>query len=89
MKTVINSNQFKRDFKKLQKVGKDLRKLITVMQIISKEQKLPPQYNDHPLQGEWQGFRDCHIENDWVLIYRIYPDRIRFERTGSHSELFK
>ena len=88
MKPTRNSTQFKRDFKKLQKAGKDMTKLIDVMKLICEEKPLPDMYQDHPLQGEWHGFRDCHIEPDWVLIYCIYPDRIRFERTGSHSELF-
>ncbi|WP_332060847.1 type II toxin-antitoxin system YafQ family toxin [Bartonella sp. CB74] len=46
-------------------------------------------FKDHPLKGNWCNFRDVHIEPDWILIYKISDDEIRFERTGNHSDLFK
>jgi len=49
---------------------------------------LPATYLDHPLKGDWHGFRDAHIEPDWLLVYKIADDSIRFERTGRHSDLF-
>lgn len=53
--------------------------------------ELPPKYNDHALKGNFRNYRDCHIQNDWVLIYRIYKDELILElsRTGTHSDLFK
>ena len=52
---------------------------------------LPPQLRDHPLRGEFAGSRDCHIEPDWVLIYSLTENgaHVRFERTGTHSDLFR
>ena len=54
---------------------------------------LPPEYLDHPLKGQWQDYRDCHIRGDWVLIYRINRadegEEIIFARKGSHSALFE
>jgi len=49
---------------------------------------LPAVYLDHPLKGNWRGFRDAHIEPDWVLIYKIDGNIVRFERTGRHTDLF-
>jgi len=49
---------------------------------------LPAIYLDHPLRGGWRGFRDAHIEPDWLLIYKITGDVVRFERTGRHTDLF-
>jgi mRNA interferase YafQ len=52
-------------------------------------QLLEPKYRDHQLSGNWQGHRDCHIEPDWLLIYKITDADLYLERTGSHSDLFK
>jgi len=49
---------------------------------------LEPSFRDHPLKGVWAGHRECHLEPDWLLIYRIEGDEITFERTGTHSDLF-
>jgi len=83
------TTQFKKDYKKAKKQGKDLDKLKTVIDMLSKNQKSDSTYRDHPLAGNWKKHRDCHIEPDWLLIYRIYEDELFLERTGSHSELFK
>jgi mRNA interferase YafQ len=48
----------------------------------------PPRYKDHPLGGEWKHFRDCHIEPDWLLIYKIDGEDLYLVRTGTHSDLF-
>ena len=82
------TNQFKKDIRKLIKRGKDPDKLTQVVELLLKEKPLPEASKDHPLIGNWIGRRDCHIEPDWVLIYRKTDDEIRLERTGSHSDLF-
>ena len=68
----------------------DLGKLRKVMDMIVNEQPLPEKYEDHPIHGEWEGSRDCHIQGDWVLIYKIndVTRTVTFQRTGSHSDLF-
>ncbi len=83
------TNQFKKDYKKLKKQKKDLSKLRTVIEKLSSGKLLEPIYRDHPLSGNWTQHRDCHIEPDWILIYRITAEDLFLERTGSHSELFK
>jgi mRNA interferase YafQ len=81
--------QFKKDYKKLKKQNKDLSKLRIVIEQLVERQSLGPEYRDHQLTGNWKGHRDCHIEPDWILIYRLTPDNFILERTGSHSDLFK
>ena len=86
--SIRQTSQFKKDVKKQKKRGKDLDKLKTVIELLLSGNSLPPQYNDHPLGGEWKKHRDCHIEPDWLLLYRIDGDTLFLERTGTHSDLF-
>ena len=83
------TTQFKKDYKRIKKQNKDVAKLKIVIENLVKGKLLEPRYRDHQLSGNWEGHRDCHIEPDWLLIYRITADNIYLERTGSHSELFK
>jgi mRNA interferase YafQ len=82
------TNQFKKDIKRQQKRSKDLSKLKEVIDLLLEMKPLPPKNRDHQLSGEWSGHRDCHIEPDWILIYKILEDELRLERTGTHSDLF-
>jgi mRNA interferase YafQ len=82
------SGQFKRDVKQSQKRGKDMDKLKVLLSLLIEGEPLPAIYLDHPLKGGWRGFRDAHIEPDWLLIYKVTEDVIRFERTGRHTDLF-
>jgi mRNA interferase YafQ len=84
------TNQFKKDVKLAGKRGKDLAKLKAVLDLLIDGEILPEQYKDHPLRGDFAGSRDCHLESDWVLIYTLTENNthVRFERTGSHSDLF-
>ncbi len=82
------SGQFKRDVKLAEKRGKDMEKLKAPIRLLIEEKPLPASYLDHPLKGEWKGYRDLHIEPDWLLIYKIDSDTVRFERTGRHADLF-
>ena len=82
------TGQFKRDVKLADKRGKDISKLRTVIELLLAAEPLPRELRDHPLKGEWQPSRDLHIEPDWVLIYRVDGGTVRFERTGTHADLF-
>lgn len=64
-------------------------KLKVVMAELISENQLNEKYLDHPLKGNFKGFRDCHVEPDWLLIYQIKKPEIYFYRTGSHSEIFR
>jgi mRNA interferase YafQ len=83
------TTQFKKDYKRIKKQNKDLSKLRTVIEKLSSGKLLEPTYRGHPLSGNWKNHRDCHIEPDWILIYRITAEGLYLERTGSHSDLFK
>jgi mRNA interferase YafQ len=88
MRTPSYSSQFERDVKRLQKRGKNMLKLKALMELLLSAQPLPAKYKDHPLKHNWTGYRDAHVEPDWVLIYAPTDEAVHFERTGTHEELF-
>lgn len=88
MLKLIYTNSFEKDIKIAIKRGKDLRKLKKLIELLSTKSPLPIKYRDHNLIGNFIGRRECHIEPDWLLIYKINKDSIIFERTGTHSDLF-
>ena len=88
MMKVSQTGQFKKDIKLQIKRAKDPRKVTELLRYLLDEEDLPESYLDHPLKGNWKGRRDCHLEPDWILIYRLSKGEIRLERTGSHSDLF-
>ena len=83
------TRQFARDVKRMKSRSKNLEKLKILIRSLTEEQQLDPIHRDYKLIEDWQGRRECHIESDWPLIYKIHIDRIVFERTGTHSDLFK
>ena len=88
MLPVRPTNRFKKDLKKAIAQGRDLTKLKKALEILSIPEPLPVEFRDHKLKGEWQDFRECHVEPDWLLIYTITDFELRLARLGSHSELF-
>lgn len=86
----LTTNRFEKEYKKMQKQGKDIAKLHAVMDKIINEEKLSERHRDHELIGNFKDRRECHIESDWLLIYKIEKniETIIFERTGSHTDLF-
>jgi len=89
MLTPAYTTQFERDTKRMKKRGKNLEKLKIIIRSIVAQETLDAIHRDHKLVGSWKGRRECHIESDWLLIYMIEHDRVIFERTGSHSDLFQ
>ena len=85
----VYTKQFERDLKRMLKRGKDAEKFKTVAKLLLSESTLLPRHKDHNLSGSYTGRRDCHVENDWVLIYKKETTAIIFERTGTHSDLFE
>ena len=79
---------FKRDRERAGRRGKTLEKLDDLIRRLAREEKLEAHFRDHKLGGEWNDFRECHLEPDWLLIYRTQGDEITFVRTGTHSDLF-
>ena len=83
-------NSFKKDYKLMKKRGLNLDKLKFVINQLACGNPLEEKYRDHALTGDYKGFRECHIEPDWLLIYQIIDEELVLilSRTGSHSDLF-
>jgi mRNA interferase YafQ len=88
MLTPVFTRQFEKDIKKMKRRGKNLEKLKIVIRSLVNEELLDTIHRDHKLIGKWSGRWECHIESDWLLIYKTNIDRLVFERTGTHSDLF-
>jgi mRNA interferase YafQ len=88
MKAIRRSTQFKKDYKRLKKSGNNLAELQRVINQLATDESLEPKYCDHALFGKYSGCRECHIEPDWLLIYKNSVTEFSLVRTGSHSELF-
>lgn len=93
MRTIDRSTAFKRDYKRVKATphhGKDADTLLSaILKALLDDRPLPENNRDHPLSGNWSGYRECHVKPDLLLIYRK-PDTtlLRLARLGSHSELF-
>ncbi len=90
MLEIVPSNQFKKDLKLAKKRGYQMERLRDVVTMLASEKKLDEKYRDHGLAGNYSGFRECHVEPDWLLVYRINQDALALFlfRTGTHSDLF-
>lgn len=90
MLTPVLKRQFVRDYQLALRRGKSRAKIERVLELLCKQQPLPASLCDHPLRGEYAGCRDCHIEPDLLLIYRIDHGQLHLIclRLGSHSDLF-
>ena len=90
MLDLVMITQFRKDLKRINKRGKDLSLLKDVLQTLREEQALEEKYRDHALTGNYIGFRECHIQPDWLLVYAINKEELILtaSRTGSHSDLF-
>ncbi len=84
------SSQFKSDFKRVTKQRKDVTSIKKVINLLAEEKKLPSKYRDHKLPGSWHNYRECHIEPDLLLIYKIEKAGrlLKLMRLGSHAKLF-
>ncbi len=89
MRTPSFTRQFERDLRLMQRRGKDIPKLRSVMTLLIEELPLAERMRDHSLVGNWRGRRECHIEPDWLLIYKLEDNEIIFDRTGTHADLFE
>ena len=87
-------SQFKKDYKRMMKQGRDIQKLDYVIYELAVPNPLSEQFRDHSLMGNWVGYRECHVESDWLLIYGYEAledgeQQLLLVRTGSHSDLFE
>jgi mRNA interferase YafQ len=88
---VITTKKYRRDINRIKNRKLNMAKLNAVVKLLSSSDKpLPAQYKDHKLSGEYEGYRECHIENDWLLVYKKEKNDLilLLTRTGTHSDLF-
>ncbi len=89
MRRLKTTKRFERDLKRAKKRGKELDKLWSVAERLLNDEPLEARHRVHTLTGQWQSFRECHIEPDWLLIWRESEDYLVLVRTGTHSDLFE
>jgi len=87
---IRRTTQFKKDYRLAIKRGLPMEKLDEAIGLLAEKGSLPPKYRDHPLTGDMKGMRECHIESDWLLVYKIDHGILVLvlAATGSHSDLF-
>ena len=87
---IVWTSQFKKDYKLAMKRGFEMELLDDVIRLLSKGKPLPEKNRDHALSGKWAEYRECRIQSDWLLVYRVENDVLvlTLSRTGSHSDLF-
>lgn len=87
---IVWTSQFKKDYKLAMKRHLKIELLDEVIRLLARGEKLPDKYKDHSLTGNWVGHRECHVQPDWLLVYRVEDDVLvlTLSRTGSHSDLF-
>ena len=89
MRAIAYTTAFRKDFKRLSRSPRhDMAQLRALITHLSEGKPLADKHRDHPLGGNWGGFRECHLQSDWLLIYTLTPDTLTLVRTGTHSELF-
>ena len=89
MREIIQTSQFKRDFKKIASSGRYKKQdFLDVIHLLIQDKPLVEKYRDHTLTNDWKDYRECHIKPDWLLIYKKYDNVLLLARTGSHSEIF-
>ena len=90
MLDLVATSQFRKDLKRIRKRGYDLSKLDDVLQTLLAEKTLHKKHRDHDLTGNYKGFRECHIDHDWLLVYAVDKGKLILtaSRTGTHSDLF-
>ena len=84
MRELVRSTVFRKDEKR----GKDMEKLRAAILSLIENAPLDPRYRDHALKGDWTGYRDLHVEPDWLLPYRVTETELLLARTGTHSDVF-
>ena len=89
MRRLLVENAFKRDLTRLEKRGRHFSILYQYIECLRSHKELPPRARPHKLSGEYVGLWECHVENDWLLIYNLTADTLLLIRTGSHDDLFE
>jgi mRNA interferase YafQ len=85
---LLTTTAFEKDVRRAKRQGRDLDKMEAIVSLLQARAELPVRCHPHPLRGAWAGHWDCHVEPDWLLLYRVTETELILVRTGTHSELF-
>ncbi len=85
---VMATTRYLKEVKRVRKRGKDTARLIEVVDVLRNRRSLEVRHRDHALTGNWKGWRECHVEPDWLLFYQTTEAELILGRTGTHSDLF-
>ncbi len=88
MRHALPTGNFKKDLKRIEKRGWKLERLQTVIVLLQRNEPLPFSARPHKLSGKWTEYWECHIESNWLLIYRFTDGHVLLARTGTHEDLF-
>ena len=89
MRKVHSSTAFEKDIERQTRRNKDMEKLKSVIRSLARGEKLDKIYQEHKLTGNYYSCRDCHIESNWLLIYKYDEENLFLIRTGTHADLFR
>ncbi|MFH1212890.1 MAG: type II toxin-antitoxin system YafQ family toxin [Candidatus Neomarinimicrobiota bacterium] len=88
MRILKPTSQFKKDLKRLERRGLDLKVLYDFLKLLCNDQRIPSEYKAHFLHGNMEGFRECHLKPDWLLIWKQDQNNLYLVRTGTHADLY-
>jgi len=88
MKPLRFAGAFRRDLKRVTRRRYRLDDLDVIVTALREGEHLAPSARDHPLKGEWRGYRECHVAPDWLLVYKVTDEEVLLARTGTHADLF-
>jgi mRNA interferase YafQ len=89
MRSVSYLSGFDKDQARMTRRGKDVRKLVAAVFLLAKNGLLPLPFRAHKLHGEYDGYWECHLESDWLLVYKLTTEKVLLFRTGTHSDIFE
>jgi len=93
VREIVFTRRFERDFRRLKRKlprhSLDYETLEHVLDLLQAGRPLPAAFREHPLGRDFAGFKECHLDVDWLLIYRVLRHRVILHRTGTHSDLFR
>ncbi len=89
MRTIARTSRFRKDFRRMIKRGANPERLAQIVAKLANDEPLPTSCRPHRLSGDWQGFLECHLAPDWLVIYQVTDSELILIRTGSHSDLFR
>jgi mRNA interferase YafQ len=86
---LFSKTRFHKDVERMKRHGKNMEKLKVIIDLLAAQEPLPIKNQDHKLQGKYLDRRECHIEPNWLLVYKCDETTLTLERTGSHADLFE